>query len=455
MTQEEEVARLQVENQDLKRQLAQALEQLAVAQQRIAELEQQRDDPPAFVKPNRPKANAPKQPRRKRKPEHNHGRRRDPPTRIEQHALERCPTCHYRLRGHSRDYVRQVIELPLPQPVEVIEHQVVKRWCPHCARWRTPKLALQGQVLGQGRMGVRIVSLIAYLRTTLRLPLQRIQTYLHTLHGLTISRGELVELLHQARRALNAPLDQLKAQARASPIVHGDETGWRENGQNGYVWAFSTPGRDGVRYYEYDHSRGRGVVKRILGGTFRGILSSDFYSAYNIYAGKHQRCWAHLLRALHDLKAACADQAAVLAWASAVRQLYEDAHAFAQTVERPNQEQCEQQYVTLVEQACELARQYAQSSQHPCRALAKRLLRHQDELFQFVLIEGLSATNNLAERSIRPLVVIRKISGGTRSLEGSQTRMALVSLFETWHARGLNPFDECFKLLSQSSLPQV
>ena len=79
-----------------------------------------------------------------------------------------------------------------------------------------------------------------------------------------------------------------------------------------------------------------------------------------------------------------------------------------------------------------------------------------------MLVEGLSADNNLAERSIRSLVVIRKISGGTRSAEGTKTRMGLASLFETWQARHLNPFEECLNLLShsaraspQSLLPQV
>ena len=98
---------------------------------------------------------------------------------------------------------------------------------------------------------------------------------------------------------------------------------------------------------------------------------------------------------------------------------------------------------------------YAQNKGHACQALAKRLLRHQDELFQFLLIEGLSPNNNLAERSIRPLVVARKISGGSRSQLGTATRMALHSLFETWHARGLNTLQACLQLLSQSPLPQV
>ncbi len=64
-----------------------------------------------------------------------------------------------------------------------------------------------------------------------------------------------------------------------------------------------------------------------------------------------------------------------------------------------------------------------------------------------MLAPGLSADNNLAERRIRPLAVARKISGGTRSPEGSEARMRLASLFATWQARGLNPFTACLALL--------
>jgi transposase len=107
--------------------------------------------------------------------------------------------------------------------------------------------------------------------------------------------------------------------------------------------------------------------------------------------------------------------------------------------------------VRLTGQTHALGLLYARSKQHPCQALAKRLLRHEDELFQFVLVEGLSAVNNLAERAIRPLVVIRKVSGGSRSAEGTQTRLALASLFHTWQAQGQNPLETCLMLLSQST----
>ena len=86
--------------------------------------------------------------------------------------------------------------------------------------------------------------------------------------------------------------------------------------------------------------------------------------------------------------------------------------------------------------------------------MARRLLRHQGELFEFVRVPGVRADNNPAERLLRPIVVQRKISGGTRSAQGSATRMALATLFETWRARGLNAFHECLSVL-HFPLPQV
>jgi len=71
-----------------------------------------------------------------------------------------------------------------------------------------------------------------------------------------------------------------------------------------------------------------------------------------------------------------------------------------------------------------------------------------------VRVPAVPATNNLAERSIRPFVITRKISGGTRSAAGSQIRCDLATVFHTWTARGLNPFVTCLTAL-QTPLPRV
>jgi transposase len=80
--------------------------------------------------------------------------------------------------------------------------------------------------------------------------------------------------------------------------------------------------------------------------------------------------------------------------------------------------------------------------------LCKRVERFLPELFVFVAYPGVPSDNNLAERSIRPLVIARKISGGTRRSRGSSTRLGLASLFGTWMAQGLNPFHQCLALLT-------
>jgi transposase len=439
--------RLRAENAELRRLLGEVQQQLAVAAERIVELEahiNQRRDPPGFVKPKRQKAPS-GEPRRKRAAEHNTSRKRMVPTRIERHALVRCPECAYRLTGESLDYNREVVELPPPQPVEVIEHQVIKRWCPHCARWRSPQLDLTGQVFGQGRIGVRVAALVAYLRTTLRLPVRQIQTYLATLHELRLSVGEIVELGHAVRQQLQPAADHLLVEVRAQAAVHQDETGWREDGANGYIWTTASDGPPAVRHYLYSASRGHQVPLRLLGTGFRGVLVTDFYAAYNRLPGWHQRCWTHLLRDLHQLKELAAERADVVTWAAAVRALYDEAKAWLADPRSATERR--RKYTELYQRAEQLGQQYAFAPAHPCWTLAKRLLRHQEEVFQFVLRPGVPADNNLAERSLRPLVIMRKISGGTRSAEGSKTRLTLASLFATWQARDLNPFVECLKAL--------
>ncbi len=446
MTEMEELTDLRATVQVLLERNATLEAALAAAQARIAELEQRPPEPPAFVKASTPRREP--KPRQKRAPQHNRGRRFEPATEVVIHALDRCPDCQRRLEGHSIARRRQVVDLPPPAPVVVTEHQLLKRYCCHCERWHTPQVSFQGQVLGQRRFGVRLTSLIAYLHSSLRLPVEQVRSYLATVHQLRVSAGAVVDLLHAIPNHAGATLQGLRDAIRGSPVVYADETGWREAGQNGYVWSFSTTGAEAVRFYHYDHSRSGRVAREQLGASFRGHLVTDFYAAYNQFPGPHQRCWAHLLRDLHRLKEKHGQDVIVRRWAVQVGAVYQLAQQRLRQEPALTPSQRDVFSRRLVERIQELGREYAKEKGHPCQALAKRLLRHQEELFQFVVVEGVAATNNQAERSVRPLVIGRKISGGSRSGAGSQTHMALASLFGTWTARGLNPFETCLQLLT-------
>ncbi len=437
-----QVSAMQTENQGLQ-------EQLAAAQKRIEELEKQKTPPPAFVKANVVKPEAEQKQRKKRDARYNHARRREAPTRIVEHPIKQCPVCANALGGISVARRRQVIELAPPPPVEVTEHVVYHGWCRKSGTWREAPLDVSREVVGQGRFGVKIASLIAYLRTVMRLPVRQIQAYLASLHGLRISSGEIVGLAQRVHEQLEPQLVEVKQQIRASPAVQMDETGWREEGSNSYVWCACTPQ---LRYYEYHHSRGSEVVKAVLGASFEGVLGSDFYASYNIYAGLHQRCWVHLLRDRHELKEQHPDDADVQQWAKDVKAVSDRAVSYTgpdPSLPPAKQEAARRKQQHAYEQELwQLCAPYAHTSS-PLHKLCERVERFLPELFVFVAVPGVPAHNNLAERSVRPLVIARKISGGTRSPHGSQTRMALFSLFGSWAAQGLNPFFHCLAVLTQ------
>jgi hypothetical protein len=117
---------------------------------------------------------------------------------------------------------------------------------------------------------------------------------------------------------------------------------------------------------------------------------------------------------------------------------------------RQQQQLRQRQQHQFEQQLWDLCQPYVRTSRRQ-HTLCERVERFLPELFVFVAVPGVPAHNNLAERSVRPLVVARKISGGTRSPKGSATRMGLASLFGTWIAQHLNPFQQCLVLLTSPS----
>lgn len=371
------------------------------------------------------------------------GRQRATPTERVEHAVEACPTCGIALVGGSVKRSREVLELG-PSPTRIIEHVYRERRCPLCGKRWTPQVDLTGQVLGKQRLGLGLVSLIVTLREEGRLPIQTIQWYLETVHRLHLSVGAIVAASACAARQGEAALEQIRARVRASPVANADETGWRENGHNGYVWTFSTP----TERYFVRGSREKAMVDQVLGDTFSGVLVSDFYAAYNHYDGLKQRCWAHLLQDIHELRELYPEDASVQRWAQELNTLYQQAKAFAS----PKDRERVAAKVQFERRALAICAPYRENPAAAQRRLSARITRFIEELFVFVLYPEVPSHNNAAEQSLRHLVTSRKISGGTRSPTGTRTKMALSSLFGTWRARHLDPLVACRQMLGS---PQV
>lgn len=371
-----------------------------------------------------------------------------PATKAVYHALEECPDCGRKLSGGHVKWRHQVMELPQVK-VEVTDHLFVERYCGVCGKRHTPDagMALDGIVVGKRNVGINLMSLIAHLRTVCRMPVDQIRKLLWTLWRLKISAGEIVEILHDVAELAEGEYESLLNRIRGSPVACGDETGWREDGANGYLWSLSTPQ---VRFYAYRKSRGSVVVKELLGteladGGFAGSLVTDFYAAYNIYDGVKQRCWIHLLRDLKALVEKNPDMPEIAVWVDAVNDLYNRAKVAA-TTEHTDHERCHLRQ-GFERELLELAKPYLGVKSAVQRVLAERMERFIGELFTFVQRPGVPSENNAAERAIRPAVVARKISGGTRSPKGSKTSSVLRSIFETWALQDVNTLEASRELI--------
>ena len=162
-----------------------------------------------------------------------------------------------------------------------------------------------------------------------------------------------------------------------------------------------------------------------LGDSFSGVLVSDFYAAYHHYPGLKQRRWVHLLRDIRDLKALYPQDQKLAQWAGAIHQIYTGAKAFTHPDARQRrrvQQQLEQKLLVH-------CRPFLEDPAAVQRKLCQRIEKFIKELFVFVADPAVPSDNNAAERSLRPLVVSRKISGGARSAQGTDSKMTLASLF--------------------------
>ena len=449
---------LRLEQRDAARQEEVATQRLLVAglteqntrlRQQVARLEQENaqlrgtppgraPEPESASRPASPPREA--RPRKQRGAEHNRGRQRMAhATRWETHAAEACPQCGEALAGGWIVRRVQVIDLPPQAPLEITEHRILRRQCPRCGkRVLPPPVGQAAGRIGRCRFGPRLIAAIATMATVERLPGRLIQDRLRREYGLTISHGGIIGLLHRMARAAQPTYAHLQTRSRASPVVHADETGWRENGQRTTVWTVST--RETI--YVAHGRRTREAIDGILGPDFAGTIVADCYAAYDHFLTSKQRCWAHLVRDLETLQHEQTADTETVAWVAGILQIYAQARGPRPGAEEGRSREAMRAREQRARQCEALTRALCPPDLAPTlpyATLATRLRTHLSELFTFVRDPAVAATNNAAERSLRPLVVLRKVSGGTRSAQGSTTRMTLYSVCATARMQGQDP----------------
>jgi transposase len=433
------VAALQAENTLLQAENTRLREETA----RLAEEVHRLGGPPPWVKAKTPpRAQTPRKPRGR-----GFGRACvAEPDAVVAHAVDVCPDCGQVLKDGTVHSSYEVIELPVVTP-RVVRHVLIRRRCGVCGTAVAPRRQeLEPGHLGHARFDAGLHAAVTTLHVLARLPYRLIQAVLQWLYGLTLSVGEIRAMCHRVAEAGQPAYTALKAEIRGSPHVHIDETGWRESGQHGYLWAFVTKT---VQYFERHATRSSQVPRDVLGEDFDGTIGCDGYVGYDALLRWLQRCWAHWLRYAHRLTTKYPEAAAAHAWADALHALYLRATALVATpgyADRPETER-EAQRLACERELLALATPAQTADVKEWRNLATYLVRHVHEAFVFVQHPSIPPDNNAAERALRPPVTKRKICGGTRSAAGSADMAVLLSLLQTARLRGRNPLKALTGLL--------
>jgi len=386
------------------------------------------------VSANRPSASA----GRRGRPVGHPGQGRSRPERIDQteriEVGDTCPDCGSPLSGEPHVRSRIVEDIEPVRPTVVTCYEIERGWCPQCRTYQENPVTA---ALPNYRLGLRLMLFVVYQKVALGLSYGKIKRELAIYFGLAVSRGTLQAMVAEVAHLFGPAYKQLIQLMRQQAVLHLDETGWRVDGTNHWLWIFVN---DVVTLYVLSRSRGSKVPKALLGQTFAGVVISDFFSAYGPLDYQKAKCWAHLLG---------------------------DSHALTKAQPPPESDRARfhQQLHTLflemglaLEQAAtdELAREqlYQQMrtrllalAQHDwqdpdCQRLARRIEKHLEELLLWLRQPAVTADNNEAERELRPAVITRKTSFGSRSRHGAHAFAVLLSLIRTWERQG----DDFFSL---------
>jgi transposase len=286
------------------------------------------------------------------------------------------------------------------------------------------------------------------------IPYRKVGRVLSKGFGLGVCPGGLARSGQRLTRQAKPTYAQMILQLRESKVVNGDETGWKIDGEKAWLWVFTS---EAVTVYVIDPTRAHEVADRVLGEEFEGVLGCDCFPAYDPLEYQQQKCLGHLLRRCSRIALVQGDEAVafsqqvarLLRRAMQLKKRRTEMSPHGYLVNKRRTEMSPHGYlVARGKVEATLDRLLNQEVSDPENVkLVKLLTKQRHRLLTFLYIEEVDPTNNIAERRIRPAVIVRKISAGNRSDRGSETHATLTSIVQTCRQQEKDFLDVATRLL--------
>jgi len=356
-------------------------------------------------------------------------------------VLEACPNCNTKLKGKTASIrERFVTTIRIINPAQVIKYLLHRKWCHNCKKLVEPEVP---GALPNARFGLNIMLLVMYLHLALRVPGAKICEYFRTIHDIHISAGEIPHILTQLAREYGDYYTHLEKLVRAARVKYTDSTSWRIKGKNYVAWVFIAAG---IVLYKISKSASHKMPLHVFGTIGKGMtLVVDRHSAYRTLARKAgyflQLCWSHILEDSRELKHAFGAEG---------KYVHEHIKRIFALAKSLNHQALPEQVDQLQGEMLQLTwRHYKHNTVR--RFVNNLAYRDLEYLFRFTTDPQIDPTNNISERELRHLVMIRRISHGSRSRRGATVTAQLTSIIQTLRLRKQNVLEGLQNLLQTTS----
>lgn len=362
--------------------------------------------------------------------------------KVEEVKLDKCPDCGFKDIKEYRDKIEEHTQEDIVLPR--LETTLFRKHLYYCKKCRKAVMGKGENELSASYIGPTAKAFAIFLKYGIKISDRDIQCMFEKMFNLKIVPSAIVGFRDQLKREALSTYEALKKSLKQGRFIHADETGWRIDGDNAWVWKFSNKK---ICITHTDMSRGQNVVEDVLGKEYKGTLISDFLSAYNkITAKAKQKCLAHILRDLKKVLKYWQDDEEVVRYCKKLKNILEDGiklHNEYRSRKRNGAYYRRRRFIT--QRLNDFF--FPNPNKRILQRFVKRLNRHKGELFTFLYEKGVDYHNNHIEQQLRPDVIFRKITFGSRSYKGAKVHDILMSILQTAKLNGLDPITTLQKIL--------
>lgn len=361
-------------------------------------------------------------------------------------APDHCPHCGGEVSCFpAAELVEHVQEDVVAGVYHVVLFRHALARCRRCRRWVQQPGA--GELLGS-RIGPKLRAVAFFLRNDIGVSYRKVPRTLRELFNFPFTPAALIGFEKLVAEPAKFMADDIAQKiASTEGAVHADETYWSLDGERAYYWVHGT---EKLIHFQFDTSRAGEVSRGILSEYFVGILITDCYVAYGAQvASAKQKCLAHLARTARDWQKLTVSGSTGYQFFEDVKRFVKRGCAFHRR-RAAGELSADEQETEETWLRAELARLESCPVDHDkAITLQQRILNHQGEWLVFLDDPRVPPTNNLAERALRPLVVLRKITFGHRTSAGAERMAWLMTVQETAKRHGHRATEIFYRLLTQ------